>query len=306
MTLSYTPRFHLAIPDFLSEPWHTEFATAMFSIDQALYSAIVATNTALWENSHAYAIGDLVIDSATGALYSCAVAHTSAATPATFADDRLAHPTYWTSFVVVLATQSEAEIGTENSKYMSPLRVAQAIDVQVVVPGIASQPQAEAGTDNATIMTPLRVAQAIDAQVPVTTAFGFSAHKNAVAQTGIVSNVPTKLTFGTELYDLGSYYDTATSRWTPPAGIVHIDAGLYFTSGLVASSNASISVYKNGVQYKQRTEAMPTADGGIGISINDNASGTDYYEIFALGSSGSTITVNGGITLTFFMGHVIH
>ena len=74
MTLSYTPRFHLAVPDFLSEPWHAEFAAAMESIDQALFTAIVAQDTNLWVNDHAYAIGDIIIDPTTGTLYSAAVA----------------------------------------------------------------------------------------------------------------------------------------------------------------------------------------------------------------------------------------
>jgi len=48
-----------------------------------------------WANSTAYAAGDLVFDS-TGTLYQvCATGHTSSAAPATFAEDRAAHPTWW-------------------------------------------------------------------------------------------------------------------------------------------------------------------------------------------------------------------
>ena len=56
-----------------------------------------------------------------------------------------------------VASQAQAEAGTDNATVMTPLRVAQRSTAT-----ISSQAQAEAGTDNATFMTPLRVKQAID------------------------------------------------------------------------------------------------------------------------------------------------
>ena len=88
-----------------------------------------------------------------------------------------------------VATQLDAESGTSNVLYMTPLRTAQAISKQALIPlnahiannsnphgvtaaqvglgavqnyGIASQAQAQTGTDNGTYMTPLRTAQAIN------------------------------------------------------------------------------------------------------------------------------------------------
>lgn len=160
MTLSYTLHLRLAVPDFLSEPWHGEFAQAMDSIDQAIFNALISANTTVWLNSHAYTVGQIVIDPQTGIFYTVAIAHTT--DPAgTFAVFLAAHPTFYTPFTLALASQAEAEAGIENTKYMSALRVAQAIVAQSPIPGIASQPQAEAGIDNITMMTPLRTAQAI-------------------------------------------------------------------------------------------------------------------------------------------------
>jgi hypothetical protein len=92
---------------------------------------------------------------------------------------------------VPAASQVEAEAGIDNTKAMTPLRVAQAMAAlvpdgvpparQIQVSGLAtgggdlsadrtinvpaaSQAEAEAGTDNAKAMTPLRTAQAITAQ----------------------------------------------------------------------------------------------------------------------------------------------
>lgn len=58
------------------------------------------------------------------------------------------------------ASQAEAETGTENTKMMTPLRVAQALTANGL--SLASQAEAEAGTDNTKAMTPLRTKQAID------------------------------------------------------------------------------------------------------------------------------------------------
>lgn len=160
MTLSYTKNLHLAVPDFLSEPWHAEFAAAMDSIDQIIFQSIVLAGAEHWVNNHLYIVGDIVIDPDTGGLFVAAVDHTSAAS-GTFAADRAANPGNWTPLAVVLATKAEAEAGVENTKYMSPLRTKQAIDFQRPPQGIASQIEAEVGTENTHMMTPLRTAQAI-------------------------------------------------------------------------------------------------------------------------------------------------
>jgi len=48
-----------------------------------------------WANATAYAAADLAKDTVGSTYWVCAVAHTSAAGPTTFAEDRAAHPTYW-------------------------------------------------------------------------------------------------------------------------------------------------------------------------------------------------------------------
>jgi len=159
MTISYTLHFHLAVPDFLSEPWHGEFAQAMDSIDNALWNLVGVAGATVWANSTPYVAGNLVVDPATGRVFICILDHTSAAAPTTFEQDRAAHPGNWATSVLELATQEEAEAGVDNTKFMSPLRTAQAIAIQSPIPGIASEAEALAGTDNTTIMTPLRVNQ---------------------------------------------------------------------------------------------------------------------------------------------------
>ena len=132
MTLSYTLHLKLAVPDFLSEPWHAEFAAAMDSIDRALYEGIVVQGSTLWMNSTVYIIGDMVVSPDNGSIYVCAAAHTSSPAPQTLTQELIDHPTYWGALAASqLATQAEAETGVENSHYMSPLRTRQAIIAQI-------------------------------------------------------------------------------------------------------------------------------------------------------------------------------
>ena len=58
---------------------------------------------------------------------------------------------------MILATQAEAEAGTDNVKRMSPLRVSQQTTAR-----IASQAEAEAGTNSTKLMTPQRSTQLVD------------------------------------------------------------------------------------------------------------------------------------------------
>lgn len=159
MTISYTLHFHLAVPDFLSEPWHGEFAQAMDSIDNALWNLVGVAGATVWANSTPYKAGNLVVDPSTGRVFIAILDHTSASAPTTFEQDRAARPENWATSVLELATQAEAEAGVDNTKFMSPLRTAQAIAIQSPIPGIASEAEAIAGVDNTTIMTPLRVNQ---------------------------------------------------------------------------------------------------------------------------------------------------
>lgn len=95
MTVQYTANFRFGIPDFLSDPWHEDFEALVQSIDRVLYQMAIAESVSIWENSTAYVISDLVIDSITGIMYTCGVAHTSPVTPTTFAADRVTNPSRW-------------------------------------------------------------------------------------------------------------------------------------------------------------------------------------------------------------------
>ena len=134
---------------------------------------------------------------------------------------------------------------------------------------------------------------------------GFSAHKNATDQTGIANSTPTKISYTTELFDLGSYYDAANSKWTPPAGLVQISAALRFTAGVTDGGDVIIQVWKNGSLFRSGYDyASGAGSGAATISVTDQANGTDFYEIYTV-VVGTTMTVNGATANRWFTGVVL-
>jgi hypothetical protein len=136
-------------------------------------------------------------------------------------------------------------------------------------------------------------------------AIGFRAHKNGTNQsiaTGI--GTLTKVTFGTEVYDQGGYYDAANSRWTPPAGMVHIDIGLT-SNDVTANTTMYAAIYKNGAFYLIAFIVTPNISAYSQIHLDDVANGTDYYEAFVAHNSGVTSTIDGRVERTHFCGHVV-
>lgn len=136
----------------------------------------------------------------------------------------------------------------------------------------------------------------------------FSVNKNSSNQTGIATNTDTLLTWGTEVYDNGSFF--ASSLWTPPAGLVAISAGAYSTSANIdTGDDITISLYKNAASYKvgnkSKSVAASTTISSLG-TWQDSANGTDTYGIWVnIGSSSGNKTVDGNTTRTWFMGSAL-
>lgn len=165
----------------------------------------------------------------------------------------------------IMATQPEAEAGTTNLTFMSPLRTKQAIDYQVATivdtltdARLASNAEAIAGVDNDKLMTPLRVAQAFTALtgggggtisvsdanvvVPGTPGAGIQATKlffNAGITNDVDMSVETKLRQWVNVKDFGVVADGTTNDAAAmqnainsgydlilPKGIIKINSGL--------------------------------------------------------------------------------
>jgi hypothetical protein len=113
----YTPNFGLALPDFRQGPWHDQINSDLTKIDALLFSALSGANVAVWTNGTNYGEGETVVDDTDASIWLCAVEHTSAATPTTFAEDRLANPTYWTRLLTGFAPRGEWQNATNYFPY---------------------------------------------------------------------------------------------------------------------------------------------------------------------------------------------
>lgn len=99
MTINYTTNFGFEKPDYLTDPWAAPVNRNWDAIDTAISRSIIAGQLRTWANNTDYTAGDVLLDIATVPVsyWYCNVTHTSAAA-GTFAADRAANPTYWTSF----------------------------------------------------------------------------------------------------------------------------------------------------------------------------------------------------------------
>ncbi len=144
------------------------------------------------------------------------------------------------------------------------------------------------------------------ASVLANSRYAFSARKSA-DQTEIVTGTATKLTFPTEIFDFGGYYDAAQSRFTPPAGRYRLSAGAGWSTGIVDGRQVTVEVWKNGVVYRVfGTQVSGTTDNALvsGDCLVE-ANGTDYFEVYGTGLGVDNKTVIGTTSVTYFEGEAI-
>jgi len=94
--MALTPILRLEKPDYNASGWDVPTNDNWDKIDAAFAQFVATANIrGFWENSTAYVVDNIVTDETTIVTYVSKVAHISAVSPATFADDRAANPTYW-------------------------------------------------------------------------------------------------------------------------------------------------------------------------------------------------------------------
>lgn len=138
----------------------------------------------------------------------------------------------------------------------------------------------------------------------------FVAHKNNVGQNTIADNTWTKLTATTAASNVGGYYDTTNSKWTPPAGKIFLNGLWYASTGTIGTGGAcAASFYKNGsVLFYMYSAAVVNSPWGR-VYCLDTCTGADYYEFWGYadltGTALNTWDCSGDPTLTKFSGHWI-
>jgi hypothetical protein len=98
---SYTTNYKFKLINFNTGPWHDLEWANWREVDALIYTYFNISNVqGIWANSTAYTVGQRVIDDVVSRVFQCDVDHTSAASPTTFAQDRVAHATYWSDIGV--------------------------------------------------------------------------------------------------------------------------------------------------------------------------------------------------------------
>lgn len=131
----------------------------------------------------------------------------------------------------------------------------------------------------------------------------FRANKNATNQTGIAASTATKITFTTEVFDVGGYYDAANSKWTPPAGKYLLGATVKSDANIVDGTRAFIYIYKNGARVAATNIHISNTGtvGAVVVCLTD-ADGDDYFEVYWYQEGTGDKTINGDENFSFFWG----
>jgi len=130
-------------------------------------------------------------------------------------------------------------------------------------------------------------------QVNFSTMPKVSAYKST-DQTGLTAGAYNKITFDTEVYDVGSNF--ASSTFTAPYACKVLINATVFTSGV--SDSVALAVYKNGTQHKRiaaqdiTTAANTIVDGSVVI----DCATSDTIEIYLYTLNGRSVL--GAATIT--------
>lgn len=127
---------------------------------------------------------------------------------------------------------------------------------------------------------------------------------SASAGQSLTSSVLTKISFNTEQFDTNSNYDSATNyRFTPTvAGYYQISAAVQYSGTSTTTGFVQTQLYKNGTAYSGGIliTAIQYAIPAYSVLVSMNGS-SDYVEIYAQQSQGTTQTVTG----QFFTGFMV-
>ncbi len=118
-----------------------------------------------------------------------------------------------------------------------------------------------------------------------------------------VGGADTIVPAGTEVFDEGGFYDSATFTWTPPQGLVSFGAAVAMAS-LGGGRFIRAVIFKNGSEFKRGSQVPESASSQRRsvISFIDLASGTDTYQLFIFLSAGANINMENSSLGTYFSG----
>jgi hypothetical protein len=132
----------------------------------------------------------------------------------------------------------------------------------------------------------------------------FRAHKNGSAQTSI-SATNTPITFGTEEWDVGSYF--ASDIWTPPNGRYRVTVSLTWTNGNAVDAEILTTVLQVGgsnvraAQHARSGTVQQTFVDTFLVSVD----GSTTVRVAATKGGAGDGSLSGNTALTFFEGEAL-
>jgi hypothetical protein len=115
----------------------------------------------------------------------------------------------------------------------------------------------------------------------------------------------TLITLNTENFDQNNNFNTATSRFTPPAG-KYLIVGCIGVTGQVDQARLGAYIFKNGAaEAAVNTTASGVNAGSSLVSAVVDANGVDYFELMCYQTSGVNYTVSNNFFDTFMCGYRI-
>ena len=107
MATTYTSRFRFAKPDFRTSPWSSQVNENMDRIDEVFYKVLQAASISIYSTSLLVEPGQILYDpDGGGTLWINNTEHTTQST-GSFADERIANPTYWTGLSVGIQAKGQ-------------------------------------------------------------------------------------------------------------------------------------------------------------------------------------------------------
>lgn len=134
----------------------------------------------------------------------------------------------------------------------------------------------------------------------------FMVNKNNVDQTGVPQGTETLVTWSNEVYDNDNYFDTTTSLWSPPAGLVILSGKVQIESGLNIGDIIRVRIFKNAAVLMSMNNVYSSSTVNIDANFigQDFCDGDDTYGISVnVGSgAGSDKVIQGATGATFLQG----
>ena len=129
----------------------------------------------------------------------------------------------------------------------------------------------------------------------------FSVYRNGTQ--AIANNTATKVQYNTENFDTDNTFDNSTNyRYTPAFSGKSFLVGSIRLYGTDDFNNYTLEIHKNGtaILRQQNSHWHYESAQVSGIVTHDT---DDYFEVFVMQQSGSSLDVMSGSQITYFMGY---